>query len=210
MIRNHLIPCLLATLLAAPMAQAHPHVFVKTGLRLVSDDTGKLVGVEVSWTYDDFYSLLLLEDMGLDNDGDGRLSPSELGRLDGFDLNWVEGYLGDLYMTAADAPVTLGVPESRGTDVVAGQIVTRHFRAFAPQDGPVTLRAYDPSFYTAYDLDGGVTVPEGCNVTIQPADLDRAYTLVEEALYANPAMPDDEYPEVGDAFADVVEVACNA
>ena len=56
MIRNHLIPCLLATLLAAPMAQAHPHVFVKTGLRLVSDDTGKLVGVEVSHCWGHHFS----------------------------------------------------------------------------------------------------------------------------------------------------------
>ena len=210
MIHTRLSHCLLALLLATPAAQAHPHVFVKTGLQLVADDSGQLVGVEVSWTYDDFYSLLLLEDMGLDNDGDGVLTPSELGRLDGFDLNWIEGFQGDLYLTVDDTPVTLGPPEGRGTDVVQGQIVTRHFRAFAPQSGPVILQAYDPTFYTAYDLDGGVKVPDGCTLKIQPADLDRAYTLVEEALYANPAMPDDEYPEVGDAFADIVEVACNA
>ena len=210
MIHKRLTPSVLAFLLAAPAAQAHPHVFVQTGLQLVADDSGKLVGVEVSWTYDDFYSLLLLEDMGLDNDADGVLTPSELARLDGFDLNWIEGFQGDLYITADDAPVVLGPPDGRGTDVVQGQIVTRHFRAFAPQSGPVILRAYDPSFYTAYDLDGGVKVPDGCKLTIQPADLDRAYTLVEEALYANPAMPDDEYPEVGDAFADIVEVTCNA
>lgn len=210
MIHTRLSHCLLALLLAAPAVQAHPHVFVKTGLQLVADDSGQLVGVEVSWTYDDFYSLLLLEDMGLDNDGDGVLTPSELGRLDGFDLNWIEGFQGDLYLTVDDTPVTLGPPEGRGTDVVQGQIVTRHFRAFGPQSGPVILQAYDPTFYTAYDLDGGVKVPDGCTLKIQPADLDRAYTLVEEALYANPAMPDDEYPEVGDAFADIVEVACNA
>jgi ABC-type uncharacterized transport system substrate-binding protein len=210
MVRIFFLICLLAPLLAARTAQAHPHVFVETGLQLVADDNGKLVGVEVSWTYDDFYSLLLLEDMGLDNDADGVLNPSELARLDGFDLNWIEGFEGDLYLTADGVPVALGAPEGRGTEVVHGRIVTRHFRAFAPQSGLVTLRAYDPTFYTAYDLDGGVKVPDGCKLTIQPADLDRAYTLVEEALYANPAMPDDEYPEVGDAFADIVEVACNA
>jgi ABC-type uncharacterized transport system substrate-binding protein len=209
MIRSRSIPAAVAMLLAAPMAQSHPHIFVETGLSLVADDTGRLVGVEVSWTYDDFYSLLLLEDMGLDPDGDGELTPDELAKLDGFDLNWIEGYLGDLYLTADDAPVALGRPEGRGTDVVAGRIVTRHYRPFAPQEGRVIVKAYDPTFYTAYDLDGGVTVPDDCRLSIQPADLDRAYTMVEEALYKNPSMPDDEYPEVGEAFADTVEVTCN-
>lgn len=197
-------------LLAVPVAQAHPHVFVETGLTLVADDAGRLIGVEVSWTYDDFYSLLLLEDLGLDPDGDGVLSADELARLEGFDLQWIDGYLGDLYLTAGEAPVELGRPESRGTQVVEGRIVTRHFRAFAPQDGAVVVKAYDPTFYTAYDLNGGVTVPEGCSLSIQPADLDKAYTMVEEALYANPALPDDDYPEVGEAFADTVLVSCNA
>ena len=210
MLRHRLALTALAILLSAPMARAHPHVFVETGLTLVADEAGRLVGVEVSWTYDDFYSLLLLEDMGLDPDGDGVLSAEELARLDGFDLQWIEGYLGDLYLSAGDAPVALGRPEGRGTDVADGRITTRHFRSFGPVDGAVVVRAYDPTFYTAYDLTGGVKVPEGCRLTIQPADLDRAYTMVEEALYANPAMPDDEFPEVGEAFADVVEVSCRA
>ncbi len=210
MVRSRVIPAVFAVLLTAPVAQAHPHVFVQTGLTLVADAAGRLVGIEVSWTYDDFYSLLLLEDMGLDPDGDGTLTPDELARLDGFDLQWIEGYLGDLYLTAGGAAVDLGPPEGRGTDLVAGQIVTRHFRAFAPQSGPVIVKAYDPTFYTAYDLEGGVTVPDICKLAIQPADLDRAYTMVEEALYKNPAMADDEFPEVGEAFADVVEVTCNA
>ena len=196
--------------LAAPGLRAHPHVFVETGLTLVADDQGRLVGVEVSWRYDDFYSLLLLEDMGLDADGDGALTPEELARLDGFDLNWIEGYLGDLYLTVAETDVALGRPEARGTEVVEGRIVTRHFRAFAPVAGRITVKAYDPTFYTAYDLNGGVTVPEGCALSVQPADLDRAYTMVEEALYGRPALADDEFPEVGEAFADVIEVTCAA
>jgi ABC-type uncharacterized transport system substrate-binding protein len=210
MIRKPMFLAGVAMLLAVPVAQAHPHVFVETGLTLVADDAGRLIGVEVSWTYDDFYSLLLLEDLGLDPDGDGVLSADELARLEGFDLQWIDGYLGDLYLTAGEAPVELGRPESRGTQVVEGRIVTRHFRAFAPQDGAVVVKAYDPTFYTAYDLNGGVTVPEGCSLSIQPADLDKAYTMVEEALYANPALPDDDYPEVGEAFADTVLVSCNA
>lgn len=210
MFSHSLAPAALAILLSAPLARAHPHIFVETGLTLVADDAGRLVGVEVSWTYDDFYSLLLLEDMGLDPDGDGTLSTDELAKLDGFDLQWIEGYLGDLYLTEDGTPITLGRPEGRGTEVVGGRIISRHYRSFGPLDGAVVVQAYDPTFYTAYDLNGGVRVPDGCTLDITPADLDRAYTMVEEALYANPAMPDDEFPEVGEAFADVIEVSCGA
>lgn len=203
------VPLAALILSGAPQAHAHPHVFVETGLTLIADATGRLTGIEISWTYDDFYSLLLLEDMQLDPDADGQLTPEALVRLDGFDLNWVEGYQGDLYVTAEGTEVTLGRPEGRGTAVVDGRIVSRHFRSFAPVSGPVVVKAYDPTFYTAYDLKGGVTAPENCAVSVQPADLDRAYTMVEEALYANPAMPEDDFPEVGEAFADVVEVTCN-
>lgn len=213
MLRHHrlcrALPLALVALSGAAQLQAHPHVFVETGLRLVIDSDGRLNGIEVSWAYDDFYSLLLLEDMQLDPDADGNLTPEALARLDGFDLNWIEGYEGDLYLMAGDTAVTLGAPQGRGTEVIDGRIISRHFRSFAPLDGPVVIKAYDPTFYTAYDMNAGIAVPDGCAFTLQPADLDRAYTMVEEALYANPAMPDDDFPEVGEAFADIVEVSCN-
>jgi ABC-type uncharacterized transport system substrate-binding protein len=92
-----------------------------------------------------------------------------------------------------------------------GQIVTTHFRPLAE---PVTadgliLRAYDPTFYTAYDLSGGVTVTGGCAAQVTPADLDRAYSLVEELLYALPSdQVEEAFPEVGEAFADTVVIRC--
>ena len=95
--------------------QAHPHVFVETGLRLVASESGAIQGVEVTWRYDELYSLLVLEDMELDADFDGRLTAAELQVLDGFDLNWVEGFEGDLYAKTAKGALGLGPPERRGT-----------------------------------------------------------------------------------------------
>ena len=54
-----------------------------------------------------------------------------------------------------------------------------------------------------------MTVEGPCSATILPADLDKAYTLVEELLYATPAAEVEEaFPEVGEAFADTVTVSC--
>ncbi|MEX0310131.1 MAG: DUF1007 family protein, partial [Tateyamaria sp.] len=59
--RVSLCAAIAATCLAAPVA-AHPHVFVDTGLKVIVDEAGVFQGVEVTWSYDDFYSLLLLSD----------------------------------------------------------------------------------------------------------------------------------------------------
>ena len=197
---------------AAPVAgAAHPHIFIQTALTLVIDDKGRATGVEVRWAYDELYTMLTFEDLRLDSDYDGELTEEELRFLDGFDLNWIEGFEGDLYLTSGEVPVRLGAPEGRGVKVHDGQIVTTHFRPLAE---PVTadgliLRAYDPTFYTAYDLSGGVTVTGGCAAQVTPADLDHAYSLVEELLYALPSdQVEEAFPEVGEAFADTVVIRC--
>lgn len=198
-----------ALTLFAQGASTHPHVFVDTKLKVLISADGTLQGVEVHWTYDEFYSLLLMADLGLDPDGDGELTDAELARLDGFDLQWIEGFEGDSYAVRNGRPVALGKPSGRGVSVKAGRITSAHFR---PAQGPaagVVLKAYDPTFYTAYHLIGPVATEGPCSATIQPADLDAAYTLVEELLYATPAADvEDAYPEVGESFADTVTLSC--
>ncbi len=204
-------PSLLAlSLVAAPIVgQAHPHIFIDTNLRAVVDEAGTFKGLEVRWSYDDFYSLLIFSDMGLDPDGDGALTPDEVKQLEGFDLKWVEGYEGDSYVTQGGDPVALGPPESRGLTVEGGRIISTHFRAAEAPASGLVIKVYDPTFYTAYALDGQVEVDGPCTSRIEPADLDAAYSYVEELLYARPAdEAQDEFPEVGDRFADTVMLSC--
>lgn len=189
-------------------AQTHPHIFVDTTLRLVTDDSGRISGVEVVWTYDELFSLLILEDMGLDSDYDGVLTPPELAQLQGFDMNWIEGYHGDLFASRNGDDLTLGPPQPRSTEFGDGKITSVHFRTISAPGDKVTLRAFDPTFYTAYDLTGGVAAPDGCEVRINRPDLDAAYAAVEEKLEDMPPDPED-YPPVGDLFADTVIVTCD-
>ncbi|KUP95094.1 DUF1007 family protein [Tritonibacter horizontis] len=208
-------------LLPAPLL-AHPHIFVDTGLRLEVDAAGRLQAVEVTWAYDDFYSLLIFEDLMLDSDFDGALTADELARLQGFDLNWSPGFEGDLYAMAGEETLTLGPPQHLSTEVADGIITTRHRRSVrAPEAaagdetgvpaGGVTLRPYDPTYYTAYDVSRGVEVTGPCTALTRAPDLDQAYTLVEELLYSMPSsQAEDAYPEVGAAFATTVMLDCDA
>ena len=104
----------------APAALAHPHVFVDVTLRFLPDEDGRLTGVEVIWRYDDFFSLLLLEDMGLDPDGDMELSGEERAALKGFDLvDWPEGFEGALFLETGGAAVALDPPEALDAAIAA-------------------------------------------------------------------------------------------
>lgn len=207
---RRIIPAIFA-LVAPAMAAAHPHIFVDTGLRLATDEGGRLSGVEVAWEYDELYSLLVLEDMELDDDYDGKLKPEEMARLDGFDQHWVEGYAGDLYLSGEGGTVRLGPPENRGTSFENGRITTRHFRAIeGAGTGPWEIRAYDPTFYTAYDLTRGIATPAGCEARVVAADLDAAQLALQAELAKIPADAESDYPEVGEIFADRIVVTCRA
>ena len=201
---------ILALAVAGPAA-AHPHIFVDAGLRLAVDGQGRATGVEVTWAYDELYSLFTFGDLGLDSDYDGELTAQELTALDGFDLHWVPGYAGDLYLETAAGPVPLGAPEGRGVSVQAGRIRSVHFRPL-PQPVPAAgllLRVYDPTFYTAYSLALGVTAGAGCRAVITPPDLDAADARLRALLAAIPAdQTETEFPEVGATFADTVAIRC--
>ncbi|MBT8152975.1 DUF1007 family protein [Epibacterium ulvae] len=212
-IKPLLAPLALAAAIAPAMTAAHPHIFVDLSLSLRIDDQGQLLGVEVTWAYDDFYSLLIFEDRALDNDFDGELNAPELQQLQGFDLNWSDGFEGDTYVTRSETPLALAAPQPLSTEVRAGRITTTHFRPLAePQDvDGLTIQIYDPTYYTAYDLEMRVQLPTAtnCVASVQEANLDQAYTLVEESLYSlSTAEAEDAFPEIGQSFADTVRISC--
>lgn len=199
-------------------AGAHPHVFIDTGLEFVVDDTGNLTHVRVTWAYDEFYSLLVLEDMKLDQDGDGVLSADEERVLSGFDAQWVEGYNGDLVIRAGDQPVTLSGPQDAHATTEDGRIVTTHLRKV--EGGPVSARAlsakpYDETFYTAYEVTRPVIVtgPDGCRIERFEPDIDGQLAQMQAFLLSLDAdydLEENDIPLVGERFATEVRVTCPA
>ncbi|MDR9395037.1 MAG: DUF1007 family protein [Roseovarius sp.] len=193
----------------APAARAHPHVFVDVTLRFLPAADGQLSGVEVTWRYDDFFSLLVLEDRGLDPDGDMRLSPAERDRLMGFDLvDWPDGFEGALFLSGPDGDVALGPPRATHVGLDGGRIVSRHVRPFPPVAADdLVARPYDPSYYAALDLVAVAGVPDGCAPRIVEADADAADARVAEL---GDAGREDFFEEVrvGSHYADRLEVSC--
>ena len=197
-------------------AVAHPHVFIDTGLEFIVDDTGVLTHVRVTWVYDEFYSLLVLEDMNLDQDADGNLTKDEERFLAGFDAEWIEGYNGDLVIRAAGQPVTLSGPQKATATTEDGRIVTSHLRSVQGAAVPATAlsaKVFDETYYTAYEVTRPVTIsgPVSCMIERIEPDIDgqlaqmQAFLLTLDADYN---LEENDIPLVGENFATEVLVSC--
>jgi ABC-type uncharacterized transport system substrate-binding protein len=194
---------------------AHPHIFVDAGLVVERDAAGRVVAVEVTWRYDDLYSLLTAEDFGLDPDHDLRLTDEEVGRMLGFDLNWSAGFEGGLVLRQGAAELALGPPEPVALRMTPeGRIETTHRRRVEGADpaAPLEAQVYDPAFYVAFEMILPIAVADApaCTVDLIRADLDAAYAALEAALaeIGGVVAAEDNFPAVGALFADRAVIAC--
>ena len=205
------------TLWAAPLA-AHPHVFIDTQLSLVADDQGQLTHVRVTWEYDALYSLLVTEDMGLDADGDGALTETELATLNGFDMQWVDGFNGDLVISTEANTIALSGPTEIATQFDNGQITTMHTRALEtaiPAGTAITIKPYDATYYTAYDITTAIDTTRAptCRARVAMPDVTATMEALQQQLAQLDAQTDPSdagLPDIGAQMAPTVNVTCAA
>ncbi|MFW5642026.1 MAG: DUF1007 family protein [Roseicyclus sp.] len=206
---------LLTHLAAARPATAHPHVFIDAGLTLFTAGNGTVDGVEVTWRYDEFYSLILLQDFALDRDFDGRLTEAETAAALGFDLEWNSGFDGGLNLRRGDVALGLGRPEPVSLRLLEdGRLESVHRRPVTGDPGgpaPVEARIYDAAFYVAFDavLPSGVSGTD-CVPERVPADLEAAQARLDAALMAmgGAVAAEDDFPRLGGLFADALVFSC--
>ncbi|OKL44131.1 hypothetical protein A3843_10380 [Pseudovibrio exalbescens] len=81
---------LLCCVVMPGVALAHPHVFIQAKAELVFNDEGYLTHINHTWLFDDMYTAFAVQ--GLDADGDGTLSQSELKDLAGVNVQGMEEF----------------------------------------------------------------------------------------------------------------------
>lgn len=198
-------------------AMAHPHVFVSANVDIVVEG-GQVSGVRLQWDYDDFFSLVLTSDLGIDLDGDMILTPEEAEILAASVLAWPEDYTGDLELRQNGRVLPLAPKTEAGAVLIDGRVREHHLRPLDPPAAtPVEIAVFDPYYYVAYEIATlpRVVDPQGnpvadCEVALVKADLEAAYAVVEEE-WGRPADdfgPDEDFPMVGENFADRVIVTC--
>ena len=201
----------MAAMAVAGPAAAHPHVFMETVLEVLRDEAGRAASLRVTWTYDPFFSLVLITERGLDPDGDGTLTEAETAALQGFDMNWEPGFPGDTYAFADTQAVALSGPRDGLARYEGGRIISSHIRDLeTPVEGLLVVKNYDPTYYTEYTI--REVVAEGCATEVIAPELSEAEREMQAALAEIPADVDVEmgFPEVGALFAQEVRVTCAA
>lgn len=209
----------LAVGVSAHAANAHPHIFIDSGVEVIFDVQGQVTALRISWAYDDFYSLLAIEDRGLDPDGDSRLTPEEQASLNGFDMNWDADYNGDLYVLNIGAPVAMGRPEDVTARYEGGIITSTHLRKLAmpvrPGPDGLVIQTYDSGYYTAYTIASEAVLtnaPAGCAAQVYTPDLSEADEKLQAVLqeYQAGQSLEADFPAVGANYADEVRITCPA
>ncbi len=199
--------------LAAPAVQAHPHEFVEVSLLLRLTPQSELAEIGVEWRYDAFTTMLILSDLDLDPAA-SELDEAGRALLLGFDLDWIDGYDGDLWVWDGERQLVVAPPRAEWARLEDGEIVTRHWRSLDPahpaQD--LVVQVYDPEFYVAYTLRAArIEGPEPCRARIFETDLGGARERLEamlDELYAGGGDIEADFPQVGRSFADEVLLDC--
>ena len=206
-----------------------PHLATRTlqlvadgdnAFELLFDEAGDLEAVRINWAYDAFYSLMLIEENGLDADGDGTPEQALLDAYAGHDVDWAAGFPGDFVLAQDGAEVALDGPVRHRARFEDGRVVTSHVRPLAaPLDateGVVTARAYDPTYFVAYDVPAtpAISGREDCRIRREKADRAAAEAEYGDQLAAVDAGSDPfavvELPDIGALFADRFVLSCAA
>lgn len=210
----------IALLSAAMPAAAHPHVFIDADAALIFGKSGRLEAVRVTWTYDEFYSLMMIEDARLDADGDGTPDPDRLRAFAGKDVDWMAGFPGHIILEQDGKPVALKGPVAHAARYADGRIVTSHVR---PLRQPVAvtpghalmLRLYDPEYFVAYDTprDPVTEGRSGCSVVRRlpvSSGQEELLAALQELDFQSDSLAIMSMADVGISFAERFEVTCGA
>ena len=140
---------------AAPVAVAHPHVWV-TMKETVLYDKGAITGLQQAWTFDEIYTQTAIE--GLDKNGDGKYDREELKELAQVNIDGLKEFA---YFTVAkpfgDKALTFKPPVDYWLDYTDKGILTLFFTL--PLEAPVpadakgfTFAVFNSSYFIAFEF----------------------------------------------------------
>jgi ABC-type uncharacterized transport system substrate-binding protein len=196
-------------------AKAHPHVFVDARTGFIFGTDGQLEALRISWTYDEFTTLILFESLNLDQDGDGQFNDADRAAVIDGETNWDPEYKGDVYLEVGGQDYPLARPEAAAVTLENNQVeVSFDLPLSQPvriEGAPAFLRLYDPVFFYAYTILPAmdpIDLPENCQAQIVPFEPNAAENALQEKLSALGREEAPTQENVGRLFSDEVQLTC--
>ena len=147
-----LIPCYLAILAivgATAVSDAHPHIWIDTVVTFVFD-RGKVTRFRLEWTFDEFYSDVLLDSVR--PKGKGKLDEKAVKELYENDFANLKDYEYFIHLRLAGKKFPVREVSDFSATVVNGRVVFRFTVQLPSPVDPVataiTLGVYDESYFT--------------------------------------------------------------
>lgn len=204
---------------ATAPAMAHPHVWIEMRSDVVFNEQGMIQGFNVIWTFDDGYTQMALD--GLDANGDGVYSQSEIEPLTKENINSLKDYGFFTVLRFNDEKQEIGEVTEFG-QIWSNDKLQLHFQVplktpVDPTKGEFVAKVYDPEFFIAIDYvkDDPVTVignmPKGCELALKPVPTDAEIEATRSMLSTKGAdWKPENNEDFGAIFAQPVAIACKA
>lgn len=162
----------LALLLAASPASAHPHVWITAQAEIVFGPDGKVSALRHRWTFDPMISAAFTQ--GLDANGDGQFSPDELKDLARENTDGLAEFDYYTQLKANGARQAFDAPRDAAMTYEKDSL---HLSFLMPLKSPAAgklfaLEVADPAFFVDFSLKPGedaarlVGAPKGCAATV--------------------------------------------
>lgn len=204
---------------AAAPAVAHPHVWIEMRSDVVFNDQGQVTALNLMWTFDDSYAQVALD--GLDANGDGVYSPSELETLTRENIASLKDYDFFTVMRFNGQKQVLGEVKEFG-QIWSNDKLQLHLQVplkvpVDPTKGEFVAKVYDPDFFIAIDYakDDPVTaigaMPKNCQLVLKPVPTDADVEQTRAMLSTKgPEWKPENEEDFGALFAQPVSIQCKA
>lgn len=157
---------------------------------VVFNEQGLIQGINVMWTFDDGYTQMALD--GLDADGDGTYSQSEIAPLTKENIASLKDYDYFTVMRFNGKKLDIGNVTEFG-QIWSNNKLSLHFQVplknpLDPIDGEFAVKIYDPDFFIAIDYvkDDPVSVigniPKQCQLLLKPVPTDAEIDATRQML----------------------------
>ena len=175
-----LLVAVVAPLIMSSQAQAHPHAWIDLRTSPVFDDAGRVSGVEVHWTFDEFYTLFTIE--VIDPDGDGTADAELVRELARENLKNLADYGYFTYFEVDGKRPTYDTVTEYDSYLEGDRLVMTFTVPLAEPVDPlakaVSYAVYDPTYYIEiFHTDPeaaalGDEAPAACKLRLEPPSPD--------------------------------------
>ena len=144
---------------------AHPHVFIAQQTRILFDEKG-MAGIKVRWTFDEMFSVMILEDF--DPDKNKILDEKEVQTIKEKAFSYIAPHNYYVHISIEGKPFRVRFIKDfkafvKNNNLIYEFLIPCHVTAV---DTPkkITISPYDPEYYSA------IYFPEGRHLTIENAE----------------------------------------